>query len=97
VVQVASRALEGGVVLVAGVALAVGDRAAGEHAAAEGLVATGDGVGVGNVGGGDGAVEVGVLADVVAGGGADPARIGRVPVAVAIRVAGGQREWNAVG
>src|SRR5690606_33155568 len=70
----------------------------GQHAAAEGLVAAGDGVGVGDVGGGDRAVEVGVVPHVVAAGpGGDGVLVGQVPVTVGVRVARGQREGHAVG
>jgi hypothetical protein len=82
VVEVPAGALEGGVVLVAGVAVAAGDGAAGEDPPAEGLVAAGDGVGVGDVAGADGAVEVRVLTNIVTGRCVDPAGIGGVPVAV---------------
>src|SRR5690606_15753301 len=66
VVEMPVRALERRVVLVAGVALAIGDGATGEHAPAQGLVPAGDGVGLGDVRRIDVAVQLRILADVVA-------------------------------
>ncbi|MGD9789514.1 MAG: hypothetical protein AB7Q00_05430 [Phycisphaerales bacterium] len=88
---------EGGIELVPRVAAAVADGVGAQEPAAEGLVAAGDGVGVGDVVALDLAIEVGVLANVVRPAAGDRRVVGRVPVAVGVGVARGEGVGHAVG